>query len=264
MSAQSAGMAKDLLKRVPLFFGLTPDEMRAVIEVCKLDRHKKDEVVCRYGGSSGRMYVLLDGELEVLAPDGTRLAIEKPVTTVGEMGFVSYKPRSATVKVHRACRLLRLEQHDFDALSQKLPGVRAKIFRNVVRILADRLADANDLIARFKKGGVTADAAPEAVEALPEDPPAPEVAEPDPDPDAPEPSPDEALICLFYNLTENPLDGPVSDADRESYLHLRRTGYSEADIEYAVKWTLRNIPSAKQFNLVRLSIEEAFEGRWSV
>lgn len=47
----------------------------------------------------------------------------------------------------------------------------------------------------------------------------------------------------------------------QTFNELCKDGYSDVDIEYAVKWTVRNIPQVKRFSMVKLSIAEAFEGK---
>ena len=74
----------------------------------------------------------------------------------------------------------------------------------------------------------------------------------------------ENSLQLFYELAKVEGDEEQKTADRESYLDLRKTGYTDADIEYAIKWAVRNIPSIKRFSLVKLSIDEAFENKWDL
>ena len=45
---------------------------------------------------------------------------------------------------------------------------------------------------------------------------------------------------------------------------LYEKGYSDADIEYAVKWTARHIPTAQRFSILKVSIQEALEDKWSI
>ena len=75
--------------------------------------------------------------------------------------------------------------------------------------------------------------------------------------------PEEVLVRTFYELVGEEPDAALLESDRQACEGLRAGGYTEADIEYAVKWTARNIPGAKRFSLVRLSIREAFEDKWS-
>ena len=54
------------------------------------------------------------------------------------------------------------------------------------------------------------------------------------------------------------------EQDLDQYTDLKNDGYTDADIEFAVKWAARNITSAKRFIMVKLSVDEAFEERWNL
>jgi len=144
-------LAKQLTQRVPLFFGLKPSEMKQFLEICKNTDCPRGEVICHCGDPSRRFFILLEGTLDVLARDGTLLAQTKPVSTVGEMGFINRKPRTATIRVRERARLLRIEHFDFEVLLEGHVEFRSRLYRNLVRILSDKLSDSNDLLLRYKK-----------------------------------------------------------------------------------------------------------------
>jgi hypothetical protein len=262
--AKTERLAGRLVQKVPLFFGFKPVEMKAFLDICKLGTSSKGEVLCENNSSSNRLFILLDGSLDILGPGGTVLATVTPITTVGEMGFVSRKPRSATVQTHDASRLLKVDYHEFEALMERYIDLRAKVYRNMVRILSDKLVDANDRVIHYRKL-YESGASPQRGEAVEEG----EVQGPQPTPVEKGPEEDEETrieknLQLFYELVKVEGDEGQKTADRESYLGLRKNGYTDADIEYAIKWAARNIPSIKRFNLVKLSIDEAFENKWDL
>ncbi|MEW6754272.1 MAG: cyclic nucleotide-binding domain-containing protein [Candidatus Latescibacterota bacterium] len=260
--AKVVQLAASLVQQVPLFFGFTLQEMQRYMDASTLCTYQPGDVLCEDGSASNRLFVLLDGELEVLTRQNTAMAGIRPVSAVGETGFISRKPRTATVRAKVASRLLRTGYHEFEALAEKLPALRVKVYRNVIRVLSDRLDDANDLLLRYRRAqeaGIPAGAA---------EPPEPRA-------DAAAPAggdsgltPDEdaradRLVTEFYGLVQVEVSPDQRLADRQSVLQLRRDGYTHADLEYAVKWAARNIPAIKRFGLVRLSIREAFQERWS-
>ena len=72
------------------------------------------------------------------------------------------------------------------------------------------------------------------------------------------------MLKTFYQLANLDDDAAALEADKKSYLDLRKSGYTTADIKYAIKWSVHNLPNIKKFNLVKLSIGEAFEDKWSM
>lgn len=259
-------LARTLIHQLPLFFGLSPKQMKAFLTICKLNRRNAGETVCEYGASSNTLFILIEGQLDIVGADGTVVATTAPVTTVGEMGFIGRKPRSATVKTHDDCRFLTVEHHDFESLIESDPQLNVRIHRNMIRILSDKLSDANDMIVRYKKlyessqsptpenNGIETTATPSTV--LEQEESAPEnYAVPSDDSAA------ETIVRQFYSLTQSEFNSTQLPQDVQIFNELRKDGYSDVDIEYAVKWTARNIPQVKRFSMVKLSIAEAFEDK---
>jgi len=58
---------------------------------------------------------------------------------VGEAGLF-FEKRTANVDVAKDCRLLCLTQDNLDRLSRRYPYIATKVFRNLNKILASRLA----------------------------------------------------------------------------------------------------------------------------
>ncbi len=246
--------AGTLLQKVPLFFGFKSSEMKIFLGICRLSNRSKGEILCQFNSSSNRLFILLEGELDIVAQDGTVLATIKPITTVGEMGFINRKPRSATVWVSNAARLLQVDYHEFESLVESNVELRAKIFRNMSRILSDKLSDANDMVIRYRKlyetsrrkGGSGEETSAEEV-VPPED----------------EDTRGEKQLRTFYELAHLEVKDDQLFGDKELYMQLRKDGYGNADIGFDIKWAVRNIPGIKRFSLVKLSINEALEDKWS-
>lgn len=252
---------KILNQQIPLFAGLSPKQMRSLLEASKLGLHHPGEVLCEHGGRSDRLLVLLNGQLEILGEGGTLLATIRPVTTVGEMGFLTRKPRSATVRAKEQSQILAIDYLSFMKLIEDDFRLQARIYRNAVRLLAERLSDANDLIVRYRQSVAEKPLAPQPASPAaggetPEEPPPPSSQD--------EETEAEDIVSTFYRLIEQPLDPQQLAEDRVLYQGLRRDGYTAADILYTVKWTVRHIPAARRFSMVKLSIKEAFEDKWSM
>jgi len=274
-----------LVKDVPLFFGLRQVEIATFLNICKLTTWESGQTLCEYNASSSHLFVLLQGALEVVDSGELLLATVAPVSTVGEMGFISRRPRSATVRVAAPSQLLQVGHHDFEALLEGHAELRAKIYRNTIRVLADRLTDANDLLARYKKKEEAQSFGRENAEIytdieVEEDLPRPAV---DAATTVPEGS-DNAdiaaaaasslpqtktersmeLVRSFYAQLKIDADPAQIDEDCAIAMQMQKDGYSDADLVYMIRWTARNIPSARRFNMVRLSSEEAFKDQWDI
>lgn len=250
------------LKPLPIFVGLKPNQLQSLFQLCKREDYAPGQTLCEYGAPSYRLFVLAKGRLEVLAEDGGHLAVIEPVNAVGEVGFITRKPRSATVRAEEPSSVLALEAYDFENLVEQDLELRASIYRNVIRWLGEKLCDANDMIVRYRRiyepGTAPVSAAAPAPAAARQPATFAVGTEFDEKEEANE------VAGLFYKLLGQQPSAAQLAEDRQTYFLLRRNGRSREDIVYAVKWTTRYRPRAKRFSIVRLSIKDAFESRWSV
>jgi CRP-like cAMP-binding protein len=112
-----------------------------------LFRHKEGQLypagqtIIEAGTVGTTMYVLLDGELEILA--GTQQTAGGPGTIIGEMALIDDAPRSATVIAKTDCRLLELDRRRFASLVSETPYFALE----VMHVMADRLRKSNASVA---------------------------------------------------------------------------------------------------------------------
>jgi CRP-like cAMP-binding protein len=266
-------LVKNLLTKVPIFHGLKVSEMRRFLEICKMDTVPQGQTVCQYGEPSKQFFILLEGTLELLSRDGTKLTELKPVQTMGEMGLITKRPRAATVRAHTPVRLLEMSFTRFEAFLDTDPDLRIRLYRNFIRVLAERLNDTNDMVARYKRlyedatqivGGESDD------DVLPDDdepmaPPA-EMEEGEAGGESAVPTVGAARehVVAFYELVDRLPEEDDLGKGASIVAELHGQGFSDADIEYAVRWTARHIPGAQRFDMVQLSIQEALEDKWSI
>ena len=91
----------------------------------------------------GFMYVVATGELNVVV--GSQVVeTTGPGSIVGEMALIDGRPRSATVIAKTDCDLAAIDKPRFETLVQKHPYFPLV----VMRIMADRLRKADELISR--------------------------------------------------------------------------------------------------------------------
>jgi CRP/FNR family transcriptional regulator, cyclic AMP receptor protein len=96
----------------------------------------------REGDVGERMYVLLEGDMDVLLGE---LVVEtaKPGALLGEMALIDRSPRTASAVAKTPCRLAQIDQRRFHFLVQQTPNFAT----HVMKVLADRLRHMNTLAA---------------------------------------------------------------------------------------------------------------------
>ncbi|PNV76990.1 Crp/Fnr family transcriptional regulator [Leptospira inadai] len=104
------------------------------------------QVIFREGESNNAMYIVLSGTVEVFFTHkntATRLALMKKGDFFGEMALFRAKPRTATARAVLATELAAIEsKQQLEKYLLANPEFAAKM----VRILADRLANTNELL----------------------------------------------------------------------------------------------------------------------
>ena len=96
------------------------------------------EVLFLEGEQGDRMYVLLEGRMDVVVGQ-TLVETVCDGDIVGEMAVIDDAPRSASVITTTACRLVGINRERFHALVQKNPNFST----HVMKVLADRLRRMN-------------------------------------------------------------------------------------------------------------------------
>ncbi len=132
-----------LRRRAPLFDGLSAWEARKVVLLGRLEAVPAGAVVVRKGDSGTDMYMIVAGHVRVLDrhPDGREEVLDTlgPGATFGEMGLVSQEVRSANVVAVTETEVLRLDFAALERIRRRFPYTGAKLFRNLARILSERL-----------------------------------------------------------------------------------------------------------------------------
>ena len=150
----------EVLKKIPLFYGLSPTQIRLILGQCSAKSIEAGVQVCMRGKPSDEMYVLVSGKLAIVADNNFRVATIDPVTTVGEMGAITGQPRSATVEAVKPSQILVIQKAKLDIILRGQRDLKSKIFENVIRMLSDKLVHDNvrmrDFLsakARFQEDG---------------------------------------------------------------------------------------------------------------
>jgi CRP-like cAMP-binding protein len=149
-------MNMDPLKAAPLFQDLSRWEARKVTLLGRLQSRNGGDYVLRKGEAGTEMYMVVTGKVRVTdaGPDGNPriLAILGPGQVFGEMiGLSSGGQRSADVQAEEPTEVLCLNFSALDRIQKRFPFTGAKLFRNLARILSERLRDTSGMLV--KSGG---------------------------------------------------------------------------------------------------------------
>ena len=134
----------DALGRSPVFEMLSQAELATLAELCRPVSWAAGQVVFREGDPGASLYVLTEGEVEVLSRHAgaeKAIAILPAPSAFGEMALVDREPRSATVRARTACQALELTAEGFTAFRKRSRDGFTFVVINVARILSSRLRE---------------------------------------------------------------------------------------------------------------------------
>jgi serine phosphatase RsbU (regulator of sigma subunit) len=128
----------DLMRGLPLFKGFPDDELNQLIASMADQRLEAGEVLFWQGEEGHECYVILEGELEVIAHPGrseVRLEVRQAGQMIGEMALIDPSPRSATVRAVSASHVAVLGEPAFMVLIHRNPELMFAMLRsNTVRL----------------------------------------------------------------------------------------------------------------------------------
>jgi CRP/FNR family transcriptional regulator, cyclic AMP receptor protein len=145
MSVQCEPATYLLLLRLDLFRGLDQEELARMLAQAELIECRAGDYPIREGEQDNHLFVILSGKAGIYKRS---LSVQKlikelgPGECFGEMSLIECRSRSASVKAVTHCRLLRL---DGDQIV-RFPDLSSKLFRNIARLLSQRLRHANDIM----------------------------------------------------------------------------------------------------------------------
>ena len=121
-----------VLNSLPLFNGLEPAVLRQIAAAAEWLSLPGGATLFRAGERPDALYVVLSGCLGVFFADSNPPQIRGRVVaggTVGEMGLISGRPRTAHVVALRDTELARLSRESFDRVFGQHPDAMLRIAR---------------------------------------------------------------------------------------------------------------------------------------
>lgn len=141
------------LREIGLFGGLSDEEVMEFgggLEVVSLD---PGSWLFREGDAGRELFVLLEGEVEVLKRSkrgvDARVAVLGPGDWFGDMSIVDVQPRSASLRTVAPSRLVKMSAHDLDTLYRRDLKAYALVVLNIAREMSRRLRVMDGLMAEL-------------------------------------------------------------------------------------------------------------------
>ena len=143
-------MTHKILRDLPLFAGLGQSDLDMLEQRSRTIELQVGDVLMREGTPGGSLYVILEGEFEIVKRSASQevlLAVRGPGEVIGEMSLLDQTPRTATVRSLAASRLLEIDQEAFRHLLQASPSAAISILRTIT----SRLRNTESMLRQSEK-----------------------------------------------------------------------------------------------------------------
>ena len=164
---QMTGKIVQALTMTPLFTSLPAEYLQQVAARGELLQFDAGEVIVEEGQASDSFYIILSGEVRVLvnAPNGDRVEVGmlKFPDSIGEMGLLLEKPRTATVIARGGAAVIKFGAPIFSTFIHKMP----EFGLSIARYLASRLAALSQQIPLSSAAETSEAPGPEVMALLP-------------------------------------------------------------------------------------------------
>jgi len=132
----------EMLRKVPLFSGLSASELKLLAFTSQLHCFAPGEILMRQGDPADCAYVILEGEVEVLASTSSGefvIAVLGRNAVPGEIGVLTDAPRTATVRAKGPVSTLRISPEVFLRLASGRPDRALHVMRQLSAHIANDL-----------------------------------------------------------------------------------------------------------------------------
>ena len=126
------------LRRVPLFSGLTPDDLKRLAAITGEHYFVDGDLIAGQDEPGDEMFLIISGKVKVVQKSGDgdkMIALRGPGEYVGEMSIISQEPRMASLIAQGEVRLLCISQKQFQSILRERPDISLAVMRELINRL---------------------------------------------------------------------------------------------------------------------------------
>lgn len=133
-----------ILKKLPFFSGLYPDEYEHIRTICEPCHYPNEQTIFNEGDGSPCLYVLLSGKVFLNTKNSGQIYTLYPGDIFGEIGLITQNKRTATATCEADSSLFRIDSDKFNLIFGKFPRISAILMRNITIGLANHISRMNN------------------------------------------------------------------------------------------------------------------------
>ena len=132
-----------------------PQYAEALAGYCRRREVEAGQIVAREGDKADAMHFILEGRIGIIVDIGeTRRMRVRSLgrhTTIGEMGLIAHRMRSATIQAETASVLYELTAESYEQMKRDMPALSQALLGYVIGVMAERLNFANRAIGVLQR-----------------------------------------------------------------------------------------------------------------
>jgi CRP-like cAMP-binding protein len=143
----------ELLKRVMIFKDLTEEELEKFAAVSVDESFPPEEVIIEEGTEGRALFIVKRGTVSVSKVEGeteTELVKLTAGEAFGDMSLIEGNLTSARVKAHNDVDCLVINKQDFFDVLERDLNISSKVYRNLTRMLSERLRMTSEELSTYK------------------------------------------------------------------------------------------------------------------
>lgn len=128
------------------FKELNQSDIDALNSICTEETFKAGETIFQEESPGDKMYIIKNGSVKIIKKvkgKENTLAVLNPGEFFGEMALLDGLPRSAAAKANADTTVLTITKDNYNLLRQKYPQTALKIVDILIKVLSNRLRQAN-------------------------------------------------------------------------------------------------------------------------
>ena len=117
------------LQKTELFAELPEAELKAISQIANEVAYPAGAMLFEEGDEGDSLYLIVDGKVSIIKAGTEVLFFDEKGYCLGEIALIDNKPRSATVKMVKPTRFLRITRNDFYNAMAREPRIGSGMFR---------------------------------------------------------------------------------------------------------------------------------------
>jgi CRP-like cAMP-binding protein len=142
-----------IIQEIQLFQGVPSHMMDEIAQLATEEPHVKGKEVCKEGSAADFLYILEEGELELLVQGkgGVAFLLDKPGLVFGWSALIEPRRYTATARFLKDSKVVKIDGDRLMRILENHPEEGLKVMRRLSSVIASRLMKSYEELALARK-----------------------------------------------------------------------------------------------------------------